>query len=66
MSLIVPTIGLCEKCIHAETVSNLKGSTFTLCTLSKTNPAFPKYPRLPVVTCEGFLRNTERQTEQSH
>ncbi len=27
---------------------------FYHCLLSKTDPRFPKYPRLPVLRCEGF------------
>jgi len=25
-----------------------------LCELSKTDPRFPKYPRLPVLACPGY------------
>ena len=46
--------GLCDSCIHAETITSSKGSTFILCRLSATNPAFPKYPRLPVLACDGY------------
>jgi hypothetical protein len=31
-----------------------KESRFLLCQLSKTDPAFPKYPPQPVVRCEGY------------
>ena len=27
---------------------------FILCELSVTDPRFPKYPRLPVLSCEGY------------
>jgi hypothetical protein len=27
---------------------------FFLCRLSATDPRFPKYPRLPVLRCDGF------------
>jgi hypothetical protein len=33
-----------------------RDSTFYLCQLSKTDPRFPKYPRLPVMECEGYER----------
>jgi hypothetical protein len=31
-----------------------KGSRFLLCQLSRTDPAFPKYPPQPVVRCDGY------------
>jgi len=31
-----------------------RGSVFYLCQRSATNPAFPKYPRLPVLHCRGY------------
>jgi hypothetical protein len=37
-------------------VSSARGSTFWRCALSERDPRFAKYPRLPVVTCEGFVR----------
>jgi len=46
--------GLCKNCRHAHRVASNKGSVFLLCGLSKTNRAFPKYPRLPVVSCQGY------------
>ncbi len=27
-----------------------------LCNLSLTNPRFPKYPRLPVLSCDGYKK----------
>jgi hypothetical protein len=39
-----------------------KGSRFLLCQLSRTNPAYPKYPAQPVVRCDGYQRN--EQTEE--
>jgi hypothetical protein len=35
-------------------VGNTRGSRFSLCERSKTDPAFPKYPRLPVTSCHGY------------
>jgi hypothetical protein len=32
-----------------------RGSTFWRCALSARDPRFPKYPRLPVVRCVGFV-----------
>ncbi|HUB80394.1 MAG TPA: hypothetical protein VMB03_16435 [Bryobacteraceae bacterium] len=46
--------GLCASCIHAKTITSDRGSTFVLCELSHSDPQFPKYPRLPVLVCDGW------------
>ncbi len=46
--------GLCSQCQHARLIESNKGSVFMLCELSKTDPRFPKYPRLPVLACPGY------------
>lgn len=46
--------GLCASCRHAREVVNDRGSTFVFCQKSQTDPAFPRYPRLPVVACTGY------------
>jgi hypothetical protein len=51
-------LGLCADCRYAQRIESSKGSVFTLCTLSKSNPRFPKYPRLPVLACKGYRRQT--------
>ena len=33
---------------------NDRGSVFVLCERSRVDPAFPRYPRLPVLACSGF------------
>jgi hypothetical protein len=48
-----PAVGLCSSCRHARTIESAKGSSFLLCLRSVTDPAFPKYPRLPVLACPG-------------
>jgi hypothetical protein len=53
--------GLCEKCAHQRLVHNTRGSTFSLCERSRSEPeAFPRYPPLPVLECSGFEVSTER------
>jgi hypothetical protein len=49
-----PTAGLCDRCRHQQLVPNTRGSVFSLCQRSRTDPAFPRYPRLPVLSCPGF------------
>jgi len=50
----MPGVGLCADCIHMQLIKSDKGSVFYFCKLSLTDPGFPKYPRLPVVICDGF------------
>jgi hypothetical protein len=45
---------LCETCASVREVTTPKGSRFLLCQLSRTDPAFPKYPPQPVVRCDGY------------
>ena len=46
--------GLCDSCVHQQLVHTTRGSTFSLCRRSKTEPEYPKYPRLPVLRCPGY------------
>jgi hypothetical protein len=46
--------GLCATCVNVKVVRSPRGSVFYRCLLSKNNPEFPKYPRLPVLTCKGW------------
>jgi hypothetical protein len=46
--------GLCDSCIHQQLLRNTRGSEFSLCRRSRTDPAYPKYPRLPVLACPGY------------
>jgi len=48
------TAGLCATCVNKRRIVSDRGSVFLLCELSKTDPRFPKYPRLPVRECEGY------------
>ena len=45
-------IGLCASCAHARIVPAPR-ATYWRCALSATDPRFAKYPRLPVLECEG-------------
>lgn len=59
--------GLCSTCIHAKEMRNDRASVFLLCLLSKADPRYPKYPRLPVLHCEGYrsgsFGSVTRQTQ---
>jgi hypothetical protein len=49
-----PAPGLCARCAHVQLVPSARGATFYLCRRSFTDPAFPRYPPLPVIVCPGF------------
>ena len=46
-------VGLCATCRHAREVPTPK-ALYWLCGLSGHDPRFPKYPRLPVLACDGY------------
>jgi hypothetical protein len=48
-----PAAGLCDSCAHQQVVRTGRGSRFSLCRRSRTDAAYPKYPRLPVLACPG-------------
>ena len=49
-----PAAGLCDSCAHQRLVATTRRSEFSLCERSRTDPAFPRYPRLPVRECAGW------------
>ncbi len=53
--------GLCAECAEARRIASARGSTFWLCRRSERDPGFPRYPRLPVLRCEGFTRETDTE-----
>jgi hypothetical protein len=52
--------GLCDSCRHQRLVPNTRGSVFSLCERSRTEPEFRRYPRLPVLRCPGFEQAEDR------
>jgi len=51
---IQSNIGLCQNCQHARRIESDRGSIFLMCKLSLEDSRFAKYPRLPVMVCEGY------------
>ena len=49
-------VGLCADCVHAQVVESARGGRFFRCRLSETDDRFPRYPRLPVLSCEGHVQ----------
>jgi hypothetical protein len=45
--------GLCDSCTHQQIVRNTRGSEFSLCRRSRVDELYPRYPRLPVLSCPG-------------
>jgi hypothetical protein len=46
--------GLCATCRYHRWIVSGRGSRFLFCDLSRSDPAFAKYPPLPVLGCPGF------------
>jgi hypothetical protein len=57
-----PPAGLCDRCRHQRIVRNTRGSEFSLCERSRSDPSFPRYPRLPVESCRGFEERREHRS----
>jgi hypothetical protein len=56
--------GLCDTCVHQRIVRNTRGSSFSLCQRSKTEPEYPRYPRLPVAACPGYEPREEAEVSR--
>jgi hypothetical protein len=52
----MPANGLCDSCVHQQLVPNTRGSVFSLCLRSRSDPGYPRYPRIPVLACPGHER----------
>jgi hypothetical protein len=50
--------GLCADCIHARRIESDRGAIFYLCELAAVDPAYRKYPALPVLRCAGYQPKT--------
>ncbi len=57
------TPSLCETCAWMREIITPKGSRFLLCQLSKSDPAYPKYPPQPIVRCGGYQRKDKNEDE---
>ena len=59
------TPGLCGVCVNARILASDRGSRFYRCSLSDSDPRFPRYPRLPVIQCAGFVSGAIPETSFS-
>ncbi len=55
MAVIDPeaAVGLCLTCRHVQVVRTRTDQRYYRCERSTTDARYPKYPRLPVWSCEG-------------
>ncbi len=54
--------GLCAACANLQVLRS-KRSVFVRCSLADSDPAFPRYPQLPIYRCLGF-RAVEPEAEE--
>jgi|GEM_PF-984874 len=50
--------GLCATCVHLRLLSSPR-SIFVRCGKAEEDPAFSRYPPLPVRVCPGYRRSDE-------
>lgn len=60
MTTLPDPIGLCRRCVHARPVPS-RTSLYWRCALAEDDARFERYPRLPVLRCEGFTPATPGQ-----
>jgi hypothetical protein len=53
LSRLATPAGLCATCVHLRLLASPR-SVFVRCGLAATDPAFPRYPALPVTSCAGY------------
>jgi hypothetical protein len=56
LSHVRQSAGLCGSCRHAVLRPTRRGTFYLRCALAATDARYPKYPRLPVIRCDGYLR----------
>ena len=47
--------GWCARCQYCQRIRTARGATFYLCKRAQFDSAYPRYPRVPVVQCAGFV-----------
>jgi len=55
--------GLCADCGHARLNQTRRGPVYLRCQLASVDEAYPRYPRLPVLSCPGY-QPVEQAAEQ--
>jgi hypothetical protein len=54
MTTEVRGAGLCASCRHALVRPTRKGTVYLRCGYASIDPAYPRYPTLPVVRCAAY------------
>lgn len=49
-------MSLCHTCKYKSEVRSNRGSIFLMCKYSEINAAYPKYPPLPVLSCNAYAK----------
>lgn len=55
-----PAVGLCARCRFAVVQRGARDSRFWRCGRADGDPAFRRYPSLPVSNCPGYLEGDPR------
>ena len=55
----ISDVGICQNCKFVTTIVSGKGSLFIQCKQHFSDKKFPKYPRLPVTICSGFIKDAK-------
>jgi hypothetical protein len=58
LSELTASPGLCATCAHLRLIASPR-SLFVRCGLAEADPAFPRYPPLPVRACPGWQPEEE-------
>lgn len=53
---MLDSVGLCADCANVKIMRSDRDSVFYLCRLSFGDSRFPKYPALPVLSCDGYAQ----------
>jgi hypothetical protein len=54
--MTVPDVGLCATCRFVRLVPSVRNATYYRCGRSDDDQSYPRFPRLPVVSCAGYER----------
>jgi hypothetical protein len=53
---VAARVGDCLGCAHARVLKSKSGGAIFLCGRAESEPAYPRYPRLPTRSCPGVSR----------
>ncbi len=56
--------GLCVSCAFARRIPHPRGGpAYWRCARSESDPAFPRFPALPVIKCRGYATSQDGNPE---